>query len=107
MVSTDSTLRADLDALSYPVEADNLYTLPGTEREIDQVAQLLRRHQWQPHTYLKSEATEEVVKQLDAPRLLHIATHAYFLSDLPHDESTAAFGFYLPVRRQIRYCVRG
>ena len=94
--STDSTLRADLDALSYPVEADNLYTLPGTEREIDQVAQLLRHHQWQPHTYLKSEATEEVVKQLDAPRLLHIATHAYFLSDLPHDESTAAFGLHLP-----------
>ncbi len=94
--STDSTLRADLDALSYPVEADNLYTLPGTEQEIDQVAQLLRHHQWQPHTYLKSEATEEVVKQLDAPRLLHIATHAYFLSDLPHDESTAAFGLHLP-----------
>ena len=94
--SADSTLRADLDALSYPVEADNLYTLPGTEREIDQVAQLLRHHQWQPHTYLKSEATEEVVKQLDAPRLLHIATHAYFLSDLPPDESTAAFGLHLP-----------
>ncbi len=94
--STDSTLRADLDALSYPVEADNLYTLPGTEREVNQIAQLLRHHQWQPHTYLRSEATEEVVKQLDAPRLLHIATHAYFLSDLPHDESTAAFGLHLP-----------
>ena len=95
LASANPALRADLDALSYPAKADYLYTLPGTEREVNQVGQLLRQHQWQTYTYLKSEATEEVVKQLDAPRLLHIATHAYFLSDLPHNEGTA-FGLHLP-----------
>ncbi len=96
LVSTEPALRANLNALNYPIEAEKLYALPGTEQEIDQIAQLLRQRQWQTRTYLKSEATEEVVKQLNAPRLLHIATHAYFLSDLSHDESSATFGLHLP-----------
>ena len=96
LVPTEPALRTDGGAVSYSDKDDNLYTLPGTELEINQLAQLLRQHQWPTHTFLKGEAREEVVKQLDAPRLLHIATHAYFLRDLLPNESSAAFGLHLP-----------
>ncbi|MGB3851052.1 MAG: CHAT domain-containing tetratricopeptide repeat protein [Tunicatimonas sp.] len=88
---------ADRDALRYPVDTLDLYTLPGTEQEVNQIAQLLRHHRWTARTYLAGEAQEEVVKSLAAPpRLLHIATHGYFLSNLLHGEHTTAFGLHLP-----------
>ena len=82
--------------IEYSAQVVDLYTLPGTELEVGQIAQQLRQHQWTTRVLLQNEATEEAVKQLNAPRLLHIATHAYFLSDLPHRERSAALGLHLP-----------
>ena len=86
----------NLEGLSHSAEDKYLDTLPGTEREVERLAQLLRNHQWKTHTYFKKDATEEAVKQLDAPRLLHIATHGYFMSDLLSDHSASVFGLHVP-----------
>ncbi len=91
----NTELMTGLDLLSDPDKADDLRTLPGTEQEIDRLAQLLRQHQWETQTYLKRQATEEVVKHLNAPRLLHIATHGYFMRDLEPDGNPSAFGLHL------------
>lgn len=55
--------------------------LPGTKIEADSVRKLLRSRQWEVKEYLRQEASEEVIKNLRAPRVLHIATHGYFLKD--------------------------
>ncbi|NER27577.1 MAG: CHAT domain-containing protein, partial [Symploca sp. SIO1C4] len=47
--------------------------LPGTEEEVKAIAQLLG-----VEPLLASEATEEVVKRVNRPNVLHVATHGFF-----------------------------
>ena len=75
--------------------AGGIHALPGTEREINRLDQLLRQSQWVTHTYLKGQAQEEVIKQVASPRLLHIATHGYFMSDLLSGAGEGAYGIHL------------
>jgi CHAT domain-containing protein/tetratricopeptide (TPR) repeat protein len=53
--------------------------LPGTDIEIRGIDSLLTQATWQITTYLQERATEENVKALRNPTVLHIATHGYFL----------------------------
>jgi CHAT domain-containing protein/Tfp pilus assembly protein PilF len=53
-------------------------SLPGTAKEINAIAPLLNV---QPLT--GSQATEEAVKQVNRPRILHIATHGFFATTQP------------------------
>jgi CHAT domain-containing protein/Flp pilus assembly protein TadD len=53
--------------------------LPGTEREVQAIAPLL------PDTVLiltEAAATENALKQVQGPSILHIATHGFFLEDV-------------------------
>jgi CHAT domain-containing protein len=56
--------------------------LPGTESEAQAIKKLL------PAANLKvgAEATEAEVKRANAPSVLHLATHGFFLADLPPEE---------------------
>ena len=58
-----------------------LPALPGTGAEVQAVARLLQQHGWPERSYTGERALEEVVKQARQPRLLHIATHGFFLPD--------------------------
>ena len=53
-------------------------SLPGTAEEADAITLLL------PEAILltQSQATENALKQVQSPRLLHIATHGFFLKDV-------------------------
>ena len=57
----------------------NFAPLPNTAKEADAIASTL------PGATLLtgSQATENVIKQLQAPKILHIATHGFFLQDVP------------------------
>lgn len=50
--------------------------LPGTRQEGIEIARLLH-----VHPLLAKEAVESHIKSAQAPRILHIATHGFFLSD--------------------------
>jgi CHAT domain-containing protein len=54
-------------------------SLPGTGREAEAIAALL------PNATLltQSRATENALKRLQSPSILHIATHGFFLPDVP------------------------
>jgi CHAT domain-containing protein len=67
-------------------EADNTSSkvsstesLPGAEKEIEAVTKLLKDSKWSARSYIQSEATEEELKSAKSPRLLHIATHGFFM----------------------------
>ncbi|MBF0529931.1 MAG: CHAT domain-containing protein, partial [Deltaproteobacteria bacterium] len=53
--------------------------LPGTELEAVAIHQLLGVNQ--AEIYLKTEAREDTLRSQKAPRILHLATHGFFLSD--------------------------
>ena len=63
---------------SQDMERGGLYfrRLPGTRREGEQVATLLGVQPW-----LEAQALEAPLKALRSPRLLHLATHGFFLKD--------------------------
>ncbi len=92
---SDTTLVASLDTTPLSLFPAVLSALPGTEREIDYLADLLKQYRWTATTYLKDDAKEEVVKQMESPRLLHVATHGYFMSDLLTDANQASYGVHL------------
>lgn len=55
--------------------------LPGTAAEVQTVDRLLERHHWQASAYTGDRALEETLKQVHNPRVLHLATHGFFLPD--------------------------
>ena len=57
--------------------------LPGTETEIKEVKKILDDQRWKVSVYLKEKATEKRIKEVSRPVLLHLATHGYFLPDIP------------------------
>jgi CHAT domain-containing protein len=69
--------------------------LPGTLAEVDNISALLSRRGVAHTKYLEVGATEEGIKSLRNPSILHIATHGYFLKDIPpsaEDEIQRVFG---------------
>ncbi|MBV6642110.1 MAG: CHAT domain-containing protein [Cyclobacteriaceae bacterium] len=52
--------------------------LPGTEREVTIISDLLKNQGWKANTYIGTEASEEAIKKADNYKLLHIATHGFF-----------------------------
>jgi CHAT domain-containing protein/Flp pilus assembly protein TadD len=63
-----------------------LNRLPGTEVEVNNVASYLRGKRWVVKTYLREEAVKGAIKSVNNPRVLHIATHGLFLSDIKPDD---------------------
>lgn len=67
--------------------------LPGTQKEVDAVAGILKASGYKLEVFTQSAATEKNMKATGRPDVLHIATHGYFLEDV---ESTGtAFGVHL------------
>ncbi|MFH7245099.1 MAG: tetratricopeptide repeat protein [Spirulina sp.] len=72
--------------------------LPGTQKEIDAIAPLLPNN---AIILTEVTATENALKQVQAPSILHIATHGFFLEDVdfvppPSTRGDRATGFLEP-----------
>jgi CHAT domain-containing protein len=65
--------------------------LPGTEQEGKQVAAMLGVRPW-----LAEAALEGRLKACRSPRILHLATHGFFLENQKHDPTRAVFGLFGP-----------
>lgn len=53
--------------------------LPGTQNEIDKIQTILKETNYSIQTFSNLSATEENLKSIQTPKILHIATHGYFL----------------------------
>ena len=62
--------------------------LPGTVQEVRGIAQTLKNNHWQTNIYLQKEASEEALKQVKNPQVLHLATHGFFLNPPQHKDSS-------------------
>ena len=81
------TSSAKRNASSFGFEGEEIPFLPATEKEIDGIGSILSGVQWEIHPYKKAEATEANLKKISNPRLIHIATHGFFLSDVEVSEN--------------------
>jgi tetratricopeptide (TPR) repeat protein len=55
-------------------------SLPGAEKEVRTIAALLQQNNWQTDTFLLAKATEAELRSTVKPTVLHIATHAGYLT---------------------------
>jgi tetratricopeptide (TPR) repeat protein len=58
-----------------------LKRLPGTGAEVNAIAQLMKDRNWKPYIFTNDLALKRVVEQASSPRVVHLATHGFFLSD--------------------------
>jgi len=70
----------------------NLAPLPATKLEIESIRSLLEKQGWKVKTFTGEQATEEAVKLAQGPRVLHVATHAFFLKDQAWTENPTSLG---------------
>ncbi len=56
--------------------------LPGTELEVKELDKLLSEKGWNAELYMEKDATESLIKQLDNPKVFHIATHGFFTPEI-------------------------
>lgn len=60
---------------------NTIQSLPGTEKEVKKISELLHDHGWKTEFYVRHEASEEEVKKLGNPKVFHIATHGFYTSE--------------------------
>ena len=70
-----------------------LVPLPGTKIEVENISQYLENSKWSVNMYQKELASEEQLKQTGSPKVLHIATHGYFLKDIYDKDDKSFLGF--------------
>lgn len=58
--------------------AEVVSSLPGTKAEIDELDDLLDRKGWETQKYTEGDADEATMKQIQSPRIFHVATHGFF-----------------------------
>jgi len=68
--------------LNLSAEYAYLSPLPGTKIEVENIVKILKTGAWNIQSYFAADATEDKVKQVKSPFLLHIATHGFFLTDI-------------------------
>jgi CHAT domain-containing protein/tetratricopeptide (TPR) repeat protein len=64
----------DLQCISLP-------NLPGTEKESVALEELAKKSGWQAQANLGPNATEAEMRKVNSPRILHLATHGFFLPE--------------------------
>jgi CHAT domain-containing protein len=60
-----------------------LAPLPGTRKESEELLAVAQGSGWKATSFLSGDATEERLKGSDAPRVLHLATHGFYLGSAP------------------------
>ncbi|MBK9284179.1 MAG: CHAT domain-containing protein [Sphingobacteriaceae bacterium] len=65
-----------------------LSKLPGTKIEVNEIGQILQSAGWSVKSYLNENASEKNLREINSPRILHIATHGFYLKNI---ESTDPF----------------
>ena len=61
--------------------------LPGTGKEIVAISGILKIGGYRTSVYQGGTATEKAIKEAKSPKLMHIATHGFFVKDVQNDNS--------------------
>ncbi len=64
-------------------DAGHIVPLPGTRAEVQTIEGILAGANVATTVYMEKEAAEQQVKQVRNPTILHIATHGFFMQDVP------------------------
>jgi CHAT domain-containing protein len=60
--------------------------LPGTKKEVEDISQILKTENYELEILLEKNATEENIKKVRNPKILHISTHGFFIDSKEKNE---------------------
>ncbi len=69
-------------ASRYGFQGEDIPMLPATKKEVTLLNDLLTEKKWNIAAFTLQQATEENLKKINNPQILHIATHGFFLNDV-------------------------
>jgi CHAT domain-containing protein len=87
-VSSYATLAADTTQRF--MAGSSITELPGTKTEINTIEEILKPLHLNVTKLMATDATEEKIKAIRAPKILHIATHGFFLAEADNSDSDDA-----------------
>lgn len=64
---------------SFELLKNGIADLPGTKIEIEKIGGLLNSQKWNTQIFTEEIASETSIKNLESARILHFATHGYFI----------------------------
>jgi CHAT domain-containing protein len=71
-------------------ESESIANLPGTKQEVFEINNILKSSRWETQSFTGSDAKEEIIKSVRNPRILHVATHGYFLENLKDEGESSS-----------------
>lgn len=71
--------------------SNGISDLPGTKVEVESIDQYLLTNNWKRNVNIGVEANEVKFKKIASPKLLHIASHGFFMNDLSFDDREQNF----------------
>lgn len=84
---TEVVQKPEIDLIGNPTyyakkeEDESLEQLPGSETEVKKINTLMSSKNWKTLMYIGDAATEDTVKNIKSPNVLHISTHGFFYQD--------------------------
>ena len=87
---TNTTNQKTKQTLSRAMNFADVQDLPGTKTEIDNLGSIITQANIKTTILTQEKATENAIKLLKKPSILHIATHGFFISN-EKDNLTNAF----------------
>jgi CHAT domain-containing protein len=72
-------------------DVESIAKLPGTKKEVLEINNILKTSRWETKSYTGADAKEDVIKSVRSPRILHVATHGFFLENLDDNEGGSSF----------------
>jgi CHAT domain-containing protein len=76
-------------------------SLPATRLEVEGINQTLTSTAWNTKLLTGNDALEGNLKQMESPRILHIATHGYFLEDVKPENDNGMRMMGMDVQRVV------
>jgi CHAT domain-containing protein len=77
----DLPVLASMSGARGKAEGATLPPLPGTGVEVTAIASVMQNDGWKTSVYTRDQALKQVVAMAGSARVLHIATHGFFLPD--------------------------
>ncbi len=81
-------------------EKGKIPALPGTKVEVDKIDGLLQAQGFQTQKLMGENASEGQIKSVQNPRVLHIATHGFFMEDAVNTGNNKLFGVEIEKARE-------
>lgn len=70
----------------------SISALPGTKVEIESIKAQLTAKGYKVTAYVHSEASEQNIRKASNPKILHIATHGFFITETQGEDKTMGVG---------------